>query len=88
MCVQYTILLPKLNIISFSFGYLFCSTMVVRFKKGKILVTVVVEKECYEWVMSARVEEVLAIKTSLVHLRYLCLQSVLKLHQIVKFVQG
>ena len=33
-------------------------------------------------------EEVLVAKTSLVHLRYLCLQSVLKLHQIVKFVQG
>ena len=47
-----------------------------------------VEKECYEWVVLARVEEVLAAKTSLVHLRYLCLQSVLKLHQIVKFVQG
>ena len=88
MCVEYTILLPKLNIISFSFGYLFCSTMVVRFKKGKLLVTVVVEKECYEWVMSARVEEVLATKTSLVHLRYLFLQSVLELHQIVKVVQG
>ena len=61
--------------------------MVVRFKKGKLLVTVVVEKECNEWVMSARVEEVLATKTSLVHLRYLCLQSVLELHQIVKVVQ-
>ena len=54
--------------------------MVVGFTKGRLLVTVVVEKECYEWVMLARVEEVLAAKTSLVHLRYLCLQSVLKLH--------